>query len=67
LILEVGNVKEKDINPKGGFGHYGVVKSDYVILKGSVPGPQKRGVVITQALRPTKFMAKKKFEVLELR
>ena len=67
LILEIGNVKEKDINPKGGFGHYGVVKSDYIILKGSVPGPQKRGVVITQALRPTKFMAKKKFEVLELR
>ena len=67
LILEVGNVKEKDINPKGGFGHYGVVKSDYIILKGSVPGPQKRGIVITRALRPTKFMAKKKFEVLEVR
>ena len=67
LILEVGKIGEKDINPKGGFGHYGVVKSDYIILKGSVPGPQKRAVVMTQALRPTKFMAKKKFEVLELR
>ncbi len=67
VILEVGKTSEKDINPKGGFGHYGVVKNDYIILKGSVPGPQKRGVMITQPIRPTKFMAKKKFEVLELR
>jgi len=67
VILEVGKTSEKDINPKGGFGHYGVIKNDYIILKGSVPGPQKRGVMITQPIRPTKFMAKKKFEVLELR
>jgi large subunit ribosomal protein L3 len=67
VILEVGKTSEKDINPKGGFGHYGVVKNDYIILKGSVPGPQKRGIMITQPIRPTKFMAKKKFEVLELR
>ena len=56
-----------DINPKGGFGHYGVIKNDYVILKGSVPGPVKRGVVITAAIRPTKYHMKKKFEVLEIR
>jgi len=56
-----------NINPKGGFEHYGVVKNDYVILKGSVPGPKKRGIVLTTAIRPTKFMAKKKLEVLEVR
>ena len=67
LILEVGNIKEKDINRKGGFEHYGVVKTDYMILKGSIPGPQKRGLMITTAIRPTKYQAKKKFEVLELR
>ena len=64
LILEVGS---RDINKSGGFPHYGVVKGDYVILSGSVPGPKKRGLVITPAIRPTKFMAKKKFEVVEIR
>jgi large subunit ribosomal protein L3 len=67
LILEVGKTSEKDINPKGGFEHYGVIKTEYIILKGSIPGPQKRGLVITPAIRPSKFMAKKKLEVLELR
>jgi large subunit ribosomal protein L3 len=67
LILKVGKVSENDINKKGGFGHYGVVKNDYVVLKGSVPGPKKRAVVLTLAIRPTKFLEKKKLEVLELR
>ncbi|MBU2576841.1 MAG: 50S ribosomal protein L3 [Nanoarchaeota archaeon] len=67
LILEVGKISEKDINQKGGFEHYGVIKTDYIILKGSIPGPQKRGLVITTAIRPTKSTVKKKFEVLELR
>jgi large subunit ribosomal protein L3 len=67
LILEVGKISEKDINKKSGFEHYGVIKNDYMILKGSIPGPQKRGLVITPAIRPSKFQAKKKFEVLGLR
>jgi large subunit ribosomal protein L3 len=67
LILSVGKIGEKDVNKKGGFEHYGVVKNDYVILKGSVPGPVKRGVVITSAMRPTKFIEKKKFGVLGFR
>jgi large subunit ribosomal protein L3 len=66
LILKVGKTTEEDINRKGGFEHYGVIKNDYMILKGSIPGPQKRGLMITTAIRPTKFQAKKKFEVLEL-
>lgn len=67
LVLEVGKASQKDVTPSGGFTHYGVVKNDYVLIKGSIPGPQKRGIVITQALRPTKKQAKKKYEVLELR
>lgn len=67
LVLEIGKIKEKDINKKGGFEHYGVIKTDYIILKGSIPGPKKRGLVITPAIRPTKYKAKKKIEVVELR
>ena len=66
LISKVGKTSEDDINRKGGFEHYGVLKNDYMILQGSIPGPQKRGLMITSAIRPTKFQAKKKFEVLEL-
>ena len=67
LILKVGKITEEDINKKGGFEHYGIIKNDYIILKGSIPGPQKRGLIITAPIRPTKFQAKKKFEVIELR
>ncbi len=71
LILEVGSrkseVESRNINLKGGFPHYGVVKNDYVVLKGSVPGPKKRGIVISAPIRSTKFMTKKKFEVVEVR
>ena len=67
LILETGKISEKDINKKGGFEHYGVIKTEYMILTGSIPGPQKRGLVITPAIRPSKLMGKKKLEVLELR
>lgn len=67
LILEIGKIDEKDVNKKGGFKNYGNIKNDYLILRGSVPGPAKRGIVVTQALRPTRYQAKKKYEVLELR
>ena len=74
LILKIGtplDTKDQtgqgDVNPKGGFEHYGVVKNDYVVLKGSVPGPRKRGIVLSSPIRPTKFMVKKKLEVLEIR
>jgi large subunit ribosomal protein L3 len=67
LILEVGKISEKDINKKGGFEHYGVIKTDYIILNGSIPGPKKRGIVITKALKPSRSQSKKKYEVVELR
>ncbi len=67
LILESGKISEKNINKKGGFKHYGLVKNDYLILRGSVPGPAKRGIFITSALRATNYQSRKKFEVIELR
>jgi large subunit ribosomal protein L3 len=67
LILKIGKIGEKDINRKGGFPHYGDIKNDYIILKGSIPGPKKRGIVITKTIRPNKYLVKKKYEVLELR
>lgn len=40
-----------EINPDGGFLHYGLVRNNYVAIKGSVPGPVKRLVRIRPAIR----------------
>jgi hypothetical protein len=34
----------------GGFPHYGVVKNDFLLLKGSIPGTKKRVVTIRKSL-----------------
>ncbi|KAH8514777.1 hypothetical protein H0E87_007576 [Populus deltoides] len=41
---------EKDITPIGGFPHYGVVKEDYLMIKGCCVGPKKRVVTLRQSL-----------------
>ncbi|MGQ9759063.1 MAG: 50S ribosomal protein L3 [Candidatus Methanomethylicaceae archaeon] len=41
LILKVGG-NPSDINVAGGFLHYGLVKSDYVLVSGTLPGLRKR-------------------------
>ncbi|KAL8168215.1 hypothetical protein V2J09_009714 [Rumex salicifolius] len=41
---------EKDVTPIGGFPHYGVVKEDYLMIKGGCVGPKKRVVTLRQSL-----------------
>jgi len=50
-ILIVGNAQEKPIAPKGGFLHFGEVKGDYAVLKGSLPGPASRFVMVRYPMR----------------
>ncbi len=50
-ILSIGSAEEKSITPSGGFLHYGEVNSDYVLVKGSLPGPAKRLVRFRDATR----------------
>jgi large subunit ribosomal protein L3 len=49
-IFKIGS-KPEDVNPKGGWPHYGLIKSTYIIIKGSVAGPQKRAILFTKPLR----------------
>ena len=44
------DITKKSITPMGGFPHYGVVKNDFVLLKGSIPGTKKRVVTIRKSL-----------------
>lgn len=52
-ILKIGE-DGSQINPKSGFNRYGIIKSSYIILEGTTPGPKKRLVVLRQAVRPSK-------------
>ena len=67
LILKIGKTSENNINKEQGFHKYGKIKTDYIILRGSIPGSNKRPMIITYSIRPTKEQIKKKFEVVELR
>lgn len=49
-ILKVGS-DGNDVTPKGGFLRYGPVKGDYILLKGSIPGPAKRIIRFTTPRR----------------
>jgi large subunit ribosomal protein L3 len=51
MVLKVGN-NGSEVTPKGGFLRYGVINSDYIILKGSVPGTTNRSVLMRLAVRP---------------
>eukprot|EP00877_Chromochloris_zofingiensis_P007950 jgi/Chrzof1/3408/Cz12g24070.t1 len=44
------DVTTKEITPLGGFPHYGIVKDDYLMIKGAVPGTKKRPITLRRSL-----------------
>ena len=54
------------INPPGGFKHFGVVTTDYIVVRGSIPGVPKRLVKMRQPIRNTtkKVIEPKVIEVI---
>ncbi|MDG6989238.1 MAG: 50S ribosomal protein L3 [Nitrososphaerota archaeon] len=50
-ILLVGDASTSPITPEGGFGHFGVVSGDYAVVRGSVPGPASRFVMVRMRAR----------------
>ncbi|MEX0920000.1 MAG: 50S ribosomal protein L3 [Candidatus Pacearchaeota archaeon] len=64
-ILDIGKAEEK--NKLKGFSGFEGLKTDYIVVRGSVQGPSKRQLLITAPLRETKKQKKKSFEFLELR
>ena len=51
-VLAVGDDVKK-ANIPGGFPHYGDVKTDFIFMRGSVPGTQKRFIFLRKATRAT--------------
>ncbi|CAD6571815.1 MAG: 60S ribosomal protein L3 [Cyphobasidiales sp. Tagirdzhanova-0007] len=44
------DITEKTITPLGGFVRYGIVKNDFVLIKGSCPGVKKRVLTLRKSL-----------------
>jgi large subunit ribosomal protein L3 len=43
-----------ELNPSGGWINYGMIKGDYMIVEGSIPGPKKRFVILRKGIRSKK-------------
>jgi large subunit ribosomal protein L3 len=54
-IMQIGK-DGKTVTPEGGILNYGIVRNDYIIIKGSVPGPAKRLVRMRPATRQKKTL-----------
>ncbi len=52
-IMYIG---EDGFTVKGGIPHYGVVRGDYILLAGSVPGAVKRLIRLRPAIRPPRII-----------
>ena len=60
-IISVGHAESRF----KGIKNYGDVKTDYILVRGSVQGTAKRQLLATAPLRSTKKQSKKNFEVIE--
>jgi len=55
-ILKIGK-DGKEVTPKGGYIRYGNVSNPYVVIEGSIPGPEKRIIRLRTPARPPKETA----------
>ncbi len=65
-IISLGQNPEK-INSENGWKNYGKIKTQYLILQGSVQGPAKRVLLLTQPIRPSKKQSKKNYEFIDIK
>jgi len=65
-IIDLGKVDEKNPSFKN-IKNYGDLKTDYILVRGSVSGPSKRQLLITAPFRETKKQAKLNYQLIELR
>ncbi len=64
-VVKIGE-EGKDVTPKGGFVRYGEIKAQYVMLKGTVPGPARRAITLRHGVRGGASDVPPKFDYLSL-
>ena len=52
LMEDLTQTNSLNITPGGGFKNYGVLKSQYIMVSGSIPGPAKRFIFVRHPIRP---------------
>jgi large subunit ribosomal protein L3 len=52
-ILKIGK-DGKEVTPKGGFIRYGIIRGPYLLIEGTIPGPEKRPIKLRYPARPPK-------------
>jgi len=65
-ILKIDSDPKK-INQVGGFKRFGLVKNDYILLRGSIAGPTKRLIRLTTSIRGKKDLEAPEFSFLSLK
>ncbi len=50
-ILKMGTAGQ-EVTPRGGFVGYGLIRGPYMVLDGSIPGPEKRPIKLRYPTRP---------------
>jgi large subunit ribosomal protein L3 len=55
-VLKIGK-DGKEITVKGGYIRYGQLKGPYILIEGSIPGPEKRAIRLRHPARPPKETA----------
>jgi large subunit ribosomal protein L3 len=66
IMSDVGKDGQTSINPSGGFKHFGLVRGEYIVVRGSVPGVAQRLVRMRNPIRsvPKKVLEPKVLEVV---
>ena len=64
-ILKMGN-NGADVTPKGGFLRYGPVRTEYTVIRGTIPGPARRLVALRYPARGNPTGEPPKLEQLNL-
>jgi len=64
-ILKIGT-DGKEVTPKGGFIRYGIIKGFYILLDGSIPGPEKRPIKLRYPARPPKNVAEEPPQIVQI-
>merc|ERR1712137_1461018 len=63
--MTAADLTEKSITPMGGFVHYGVIRNDWIMLKGTVVGVKKRPVILRKSLM--NHSSRKHLETIDLK
>ena len=66
-IIGLGKISKDAEEKLKNIKNYGDIKTDYIVIAGSVQGPAKRQLLITAPLRGSKEQLKKNYEFIELK